>query len=437
MNDVYKFIENLDINSEYIVVAVSGGPDSMLLLKVLIDLQNKINKKIVVAHVHHNLRPESDYEADMVKKYCENNNIIFEMFKIEKYPNNKFSEESARVIRYDFFDRVIKKYNSDILFTAHHGDDLVETVLMRLTRGSSIKGYSGFGKLSNNRGYIIARPLIFLTKEEILEEINKNGLWYANDLSNKSDKYKRNRIRNNVLPLLKKENKNVHTKFIEFSERLINIDEYFKDKINTIKDDIIIDNTIYLDKFNKLDGIIQLYLIEYYLDSIYCNDITNITNIHKNLIFDSIKKINTKFSLPLNKIGIVEYNTFKIVDNCNSDYYDIQFTDKVVLSNNKIIEIDNNTTDGSNYVIHLNSKDIKLPFHVRCKKDGDYMYVKNMNGKKSISNIFTDSKILKENRNTYPIVTDDNDVIIWIPGIKKSNLDRKKDGKYDIILRYH
>lgn len=437
MDLVYEFIEKLDIKSEYIVVAVSGGPDSMLLLNILMDLQNKINKKIVVAHVHHNLRKESDCEAEKVKEFCKNNNIIFEMFKIEKYPNNKFSEEAARVLRYNFFDSVINKYNSDILFTAHHGDDLIETIIMRLIRGSSIKGYSGFGKLSKNRGYLIARPMIYLTKEEILAEINKIGLWYANDLSNKSNKYKRNRIRNNILPVLKEENKNVHSKFLEFSNRLNSVDEYLRKQAYKIKDEIIMNNSINIHNFNKLDDILKDYIIEMYLDEIYGNNITNITNSHKKVIYNSMNKTNTKISLPLNKIGIVEYNTFKIVDNCYKDYYDITFTDKVELSNNKVIEIDNNTTDGSNYVIYLNSKDIKLPFHVRCKKDGDHMYVKNMNGKKSISNIFTDSKILKEKRNTYPIVTDDNGTIIWIPGIKKSNLDRKKDGKYDIILRYH
>ena len=437
MNNVYKFIENLNINSEYIVVAVSGGPDSMFLLKILIDLQSKINKKIVVAHVHHNIRPESDYEANMVKKNCEANNIIFEMFKIEKYPNNKFSEENARIIRYKFFDDIIKKYNSDILFTAHHGDDLVETILMRLTRGSSLKGYSGINKLSYDRGYKIARPLLFITKDEILSELNKNNIWYAIDLSNKSDKYKRNRFRNKVLPVLKDENKKVNEKFLEFSDKILMADKFIKNQVNKIKDEIIVNNTIDIYKFNKLDDIIKMYLLEDYLYNIYKAKIVSLSNIHINIILNSINNGNLTLNLPYNKIGIVEYGTFKIIENNLNKYYNLTFDKKIVLPNGKVIEIDNTTNDTSNFVIHLNSNDIKFPLHVRCKKNGDFMYIKNMNGKKNISDIFTDAKILKEERNDYPIVTDDNDVIIWIPGVKKSDLDRKKDGKYDIILKYH
>ena len=113
MNDVINFINNINIKSEYVIAAISGGPDSMYLLDILYNL----NFKIVVAHVHHNIRKESDYEAETLKKYCEEKNIIFEMMKIEKYTNDKFSEVEARKLRYEFFDKLIKKYNSDILFT--------------------------------------------------------------------------------------------------------------------------------------------------------------------------------------------------------------------------------------------------------------------------------------------------------------------------------
>ena len=91
--------------------------------------------------------------------------------------------------QYEFFDELIKKYETDILFTAHHGDDLVETILMRLTRGSSIKGYSGFDSIATDRGYKIVRPLIYLTKEEILNNLDKKNIWYANDMSNIDEKY--------------------------------------------------------------------------------------------------------------------------------------------------------------------------------------------------------------------------------------------------------
>ena len=258
MNYVYKFIEKLNINNKTIIAAVSGGPDSMLLLEILLELKDKLNFKIVVAHVHHNLRIESDVEAKEVEKYCKNNNLIFEMKKIEEYPNGKFSEEVARKIRYEFFDEIIKKYNSDILFTAHHGDDLIETVLMRLTRGSSLKGYAGFESISNDRGYKIARPLIYLTKQEIENILNEKGIWYAKDMSNDSDKYTRNRYRKHILPELKKENNNIHYKFIEYNQKLLMANEYLKKESDKYYKECNVNNEIKVDKFNKLDEVIKI-----------------------------------------------------------------------------------------------------------------------------------------------------------------------------------
>ena len=436
MSQVYEFIESLNINNKTVVAAISGGPDSMLLLSVLLELKDKLNIKIVVAHVHHNLRKESDEEAVIVENFCKDNNLIFEFKRIEKYPNNKFSEENARKIRYEFFDETVKKYDADILFTAHHGDDLIETVLMRLTRGSTLKGYAGFESISISRGYKIARPLIFLTKDEIKSTLDEKGIYYCIDVSNEKDTYTRNRYRKYILPELKKENKNVHYKFIEFNKKISLADNYLEKVSNKKNSECVSNNELDIKKFNKLDDIIKIYVIEKYLKDIYKENIILINDNHKNKIINYIfHSTNTIFDLPYNKKGIIEYNKFKIIE-INNNKYDITFTDYVKLPNNKTIKVDNNTELTSNYVIHLNSKDIKFPLHVRTKKDGDKMKVKNMNGTKKISDIFTDFKLSKELRDTYPIVTDDNDVILWIPGIKKSHLDRKKDKKYDIILKY-
>ena len=437
MNYVYKFIEKLNIQNTTVVAAISGGPDSMLLLDILMNLREKLNLKIVVAHVHHNLRKESDNEAIEVEKFCRENNLVFEMKKIEEYPNGKFSEEIARKIRYEFFDEVISKYKADTLFTAHHGDDLIETVLMRLTRGSSLKGYAGFESISNDRGYKIARPLIYLTKQEIVSELDKKGIWYAVDMTNVDTKYTRNRYRKNILPELKNENSNVHLKFVDFNEKLLMANEFIVKETERKYKDIVINESIVIDKFNELDKIIKINILEKYLKDIYKDDITLIDNRHISIILEYLdSNINTIFDLPHNKKGIIEYNKFKVSELKASESYEYEFTDYIELPNGKKIVVDNSTPLTSNYVIHLYSKDIKLPFHVRNYKPGDRMSVKNMSGTKKVSDIFIDSKISKELRNSYPVVTDDSGEIIWIPGVKKSNFDMKKQGKYDIILKY-
>lgn len=431
MDNVYKFIDELNIKSEYIVAAISGGPDSMFLLEILKKYQSKY--KIVVAHVHHNHRKESDNEALMVKKFCEENDMIFEFMKIEKYTNDEFTEVEARVLRYKFFDEVVKKYNSEILFTAHHGDDLIETVLMRLTRGSSLKGYAGFEPISTDRGYIIARPLIYLTKQEIKEYLDKNNLWYAIDMSNECNDYTRNRYRNNILPTLKKENENIHLKFIDYNKKLLLADKYLK----SVASEYISDN-IDINIFNNLDEIIKIYIIEGYLKNIYDNDIVEINNTHINSILNLLNRgKNGSIDLPLNKKAILEYNIFRIENIKNLIEYNITIKDKTLLPNGKIISIDNDTKLTNNFVTHLCSNEIKFPLHVRNRCVGDVMKVLNLNGTKKVNDILIDCKVPNTLRDSIPIVTDDLGEIIWIPGIKKSHFDRLKTGKYDIILKYN
>jgi len=433
MTDVHKFIESLNIKNEYVVAAISGGPDSMYLLDILLNFKFKI----VVAHVHHNLRKESDLEALKLEEYCKNNNLIFEMMKIDEYPGGKFSEESARKIRYEFFDKIVKKYNSDILFTAHHGDDQIETILMRLTRGSSLKGYAGIERISRDRGYKIVRPLIFVTKEEIVNYLDNKDIWYAIDKSNDDLKYTRNRYRKNILPELKKENKNVHYKFNEFNEKLLLADKYIRKQANNCYKEIVKECDINILEFNKLDKIIKMYVLEEYLKNIYKDDISLINNKHIDMIINKMSQNrNVNFDLPNNKKAFVEYNNFKVIDELEKIKYEYAFTDYIKLPNDKAILVDNDTKLTSNFVIHLNSNEVKLPFVVRTRKDGDYMIVKNMLGRKKVNDIFIDSKIPKNLRDIWPIVTDSTGEIIWIPGIKKSHLDRKKEQKYDIILKY-
>ena len=162
------------------VAAISGGPDSMFLLKALIDVRKKLDYELIVAHINHNVRKESVLEEKKVRDYCGNNNIIFEYLKIDAYGKDNFHNYS-RKIRYAFLESVIKKYQAQYLMTAHHGDDLVETIMMRLVRGSTIKGYGGFIKETNCGDYCLIRPLIDMTKQEINDYMDENNLWYATD----------------------------------------------------------------------------------------------------------------------------------------------------------------------------------------------------------------------------------------------------------------
>ena len=150
MKKVIDFLKNNLNNKDAVVVACSGGPDSMCLLDLVTKLKDELNLKIIVAHVNHKLRIESEEEAQMVEKYAKNNGLIFELLEINEYLEKTFTEEDARRRRYEFFYELLKKYNAKKLLTAHHGDDLIETILMRLTRGSNLSGYIGIKEISTH-----------------------------------------------------------------------------------------------------------------------------------------------------------------------------------------------------------------------------------------------------------------------------------------------
>ena len=151
MNDVIKFLNSKISADDTIIVACSGGPDSMCLL----NLTKSICKNIICAHVNHNVRKESILEYEYVKNFCSLNNIIFEGLNIT-FDNERNFESNARKKRYDFFNELMEKYNAKYILTAHHGDDLIETILMRITRGSKLAGYIGIKKENNH--YL--RPLL-------------------------------------------------------------------------------------------------------------------------------------------------------------------------------------------------------------------------------------------------------------------------------------
>jgi len=438
MEEVLDFIsKNTDLNpNDYVVIGLSGGPDSMALLNMLMTYRESIPFNIVCAHVHHNIRKESDSEAKFVEEYCLNNNIIFEMTKFSY--EDKFTESLGHKMRYEYFDNIVKKYSAKYLFTAHHGDDLVETILMRLVRGSSLSGYAGFDSVVNKGSYSIIRPLITVTKDKILEYLESNNIPYVVDQSNFDTTYTRNRYRKYILPKLKDENPLVHQKFLEFSNLLNEYDKFVNDEVDNKYLEVIHNNGINLDRLKSnnifiVKNIIYKWLKEFYKDSIVLINKKHIDNIISIIYSD---KPNITINIPNYEL-IKEYNILSIKISKNIEDYNYKLDDEVILPNgNKIIKVDNSVLT-SNYVTHIDSSKILLPLYVRNVKPGDIMSIKNMKGHKKIKDIFINEKINMTDRIGYPVVVDSNDEIIWLPGIKKSSFDGKKEGKYDIILEYH
>ncbi len=436
MIDILKRF-NISMNDK-IVVGCSTGPDSMALVDMLLKIRDKYNLLLIIAHVNHNVRKESYEEAEFLKEYCEKNHLIFESMVIEHYGDDNFHNE-ARNIRYRFFENIVHKYDAKYLMTAHHGDDLIETVLMRMVRGSNLNGYSGFKEIVDMDDYTIIRPLICYTKKELEDYDIENGVTYYVDQSNEKDTYTRNRYRKYVLPFLKEEEKDVHLKFLKFSNTLNDASRFIEKERDKALDRVLENDKILINKFLEEDSYIQKEILYYLLSEFYQDDLILLGDKHIELILQLIhsNKANSYINLPNDVLAKREYNTFEFVKEIDViSSYEIEFDKIVQLPNHHRIEKISDTDDNSNNICRLNSCEIALPLIVRTRRVGDKMMVKGLNGSRKVKDIFIDKKISLVNRDMWPIVLDSAGRIVWIPGIKKSKFDKKKTDKYDIILKY-
>ncbi len=429
-------LTDLNLNkTDYLIVGVSSGPDSMALLNYL---QTHTKNPLVVAHINHNVRKQSQEEEQYLKKYCQDNNIIFECHKIEKYTQNNFENE-ARTKRYQFYEQILHKYNSKYLFLAHHGDDLIETILMKIVRGSNLEGYAGIKKVSKQKDYYIIRPFLEYTKDDLLNYNQKHHIKYYLDITNKDTTYTRNRYRKNFLPLLKKEDKNVHKKFLKYSETLLEYNNYVNDEVNNLLPHIYKDNILLLAKITTIHPFLLKNIIYKILSTIYNNQNNIITEKHLTNIINLINspKPNLTITLPKNLIIIKEYNKlyFTKTNITNENNYKVIFTNYQKIGNH-ILKTINNTTQNGNNICRLNSKKLSLPLYIRNKKDGDYIEVLGLNGKQKVKDIFINEKVPLSKRKNYPLLVDNQDNILWIPNIKKSKFNLKNTENYDIIIEY-
>lgn len=439
MKETIAYLNSLLKDNDTIVVGLSGGPDSMCLLNILLSLNKNI--KIVCAHINHNIREESKEELLFIEEYCKNKNLTLETTTFEKKSSTQdYNELELREKRYAFFGKIINKYKGKYLFTAHHGDDLVETVLMRMTRGSNLKGYTGFQVETKKDNYKVIKPLIFMTKDDINLYNEENNIPYVTDKTNEEDNYTRNRYRHNILPFLKGENKNIHLKYLKFSRELQKYFNYVDKVVNKEIDKRYHKKRLDIKEFSRLDKLIQEKIIEYILDDNYIDNLYLVNDKHTNMILNIIDnpKPNIEINLPDNLKVTKEYDSLTISRSKKSNTdYKIPITEETILPNGKKISIIKDTDKNSNDYIKLNRKEITLPLYVRNRNTGDKIHIKNMNYPKKVKEIFINSKLSKDERDTQPIVVDSKGKIIWLPGLKKSKFDKAKNENYDIILWYN
>ena len=309
---------NLLENGDKLILGVSGGPDSISMLDILnkirLDSRINLNFEIVVVHINHMIREEAKEDELYVKDYCEKNGIDFysKSIDVKKLANtNKIgTEEAGRKVRYEFFDDILNKTNSNKIAIAHNKNDNAETMIMNIMRGSGISGLKG---IEPKRGIYI-RPLIECERTEIEKYCEENKLNPRIDKTNFENEYTRNKIRNIVIPYVKKEfNPNI----INTLERLSNLvkeeEEYIEKQVVETYKSIEIEEkekeiTLDLKKFNNQEKVIKSRLVIYTITRLLGTS-QGIEKIH---IEDIIKlcsnNIGNKYLTPNKKIKILVKN---------------------------------------------------------------------------------------------------------------------------------
>lgn len=334
----YNLIQENDI----IVVAVSGGPDSMCLLDNLLELKAELKiEKIAVAHLNHMIRQEAKVETEYVKKYCEDKNIecFVKFVDVNKIARDEKigTEEAGRKERYKFFDEVANKINANKIAIAHNCNDNAETVLMHILRGSGVSGLCGIKPYREGK---FIRPLIKCERIEIEEYCKQKNLEPKYDKSNNDNTYTRNRIRNELIPYIKKEfNPNIIETLDRLSD-LITDEENYMEKVTAVNyDEILIADNNYgehnnsntkkisenygnncnnknlkeeivldLKKFNNLEYIIKTRIIMYTIKKMFGTS----NGIEKKHVEDIIKlcgnNIGNKYLTPNKNIKVTVKN---------------------------------------------------------------------------------------------------------------------------------
>ena len=304
---------NLIKSGDKIVLGVSGGPDSITMLDILKDLKETMNFEIYVVHVNHMIRGQDAInDQKYVENYCNKNNIDFytKAIDVQEIAKSKKIgvEEAGRIARYEAFEEIFKKTNSNKIATAHNKNDKVETIIMHILRGSGVSGLKGISPIRDNK---FIKPLIECSREEIEKYCEINKLNPCIDKTNFENSYTRNKIRNIVIPYIKEQfNPNIVETIERLSEVISSEDEYISEITQKEYEKLLISKQenqieIKLKEFNILDNVIKSRLILLVVKNIF----GSIQGIEKINIVDIIKlcknNIGNKFLMPNKNLKVM------------------------------------------------------------------------------------------------------------------------------------
>lgn len=411
------------LQSKNLLIACSGGMDSIVLMHLMYEL----NFSITLAHCNFQLR---DKESDLDEKFVLDQGKKFNLpvltkhfeTKINAQKGNKSIQMAARDLRYHWFEELIQNNDFDFLLTAHHADDSLETFLINLSRGTGLDGLTGIPVINNK----VIRPLLPLTRKQLENYAKQNKLIWREDKSNIETKYLRNKLRHNIIPLLKELNPNFMNSFVGTVENLKGSQQIIKETVHKLKKEIIENNEniikINISKINRLANP-KVYLFELLKEYGFAewNDIANLLNAQsgKRIYSSRYRLLKDRSELYLSKITVkTENKEFKIEESR------IEFSNKhfrLKLEKSEKLSFDDNIKR----IIYIDKALLKFPLIVRKWEKGDYFYPIGMQGRKKLSKFFKDEKLsIIDKEETWLLCSANND-IIWI-------IEKRLDNRFKI-----
>jgi len=386
-----------------LIISLSGGVDSMVLATLLANN----NYNLIIVHFNHNTRKSNLDDQNLVKNFAENNNLPFYIFSINIKKGN-FQNE-ARKKRYEKLIEIAKKHETKYILTAHHLDDLAESVLMKISRGSSLNGYSGINEISYKDDCLHFKPLLYTSKAQIKLYALKNNVVYNEDETNFSNNYSRNRYRNNIIPVLKDENPSFLEKIRQFNEILITSSKFirntalkfYREKINVAE-------------FIKFDPAIQNEIISLHFEAKKIEFNIDILNTIKKILLS--KTPNQEYNLKGGFIFVKSYNDAYITKKTAPEKFNFIIKDKsITLPNNDKITISTNKAILNPKSLKLCYNEMNLPLIIRSRTNGDTLNFSF--GKKKLKDLLIDLKMPKTKRENLIILTDSSNTILWVSDV--------------------
>jgi tRNA(Ile)-lysidine synthase len=429
--------ENLILHNTKVIVGLSGGMDSM----VLLDILTLLGYSCLAAHCNFHLRgEESNRDEIFVKKWCKSIDIPFTSinFDTNQYASDlKISiEMAARELRYNWFETLRRHYQANCIAVAHHKDDSVETVLLNLIRGTGIKGLTG---ISPKNGYVV-RPLLCISRSEIENYILERDIPYVTDSTNSEDLYLRNSIRLNVIPLLETLNPSVKDTIYRTSKNVTEAEKVYSESIQKTIKKVFNNNKIDINELRQTASprsVLFEILTPYNFTPSTIEDISESIDSISGKIFFSDS--NSNFEKKKYRL-IKDRNSFLLdvvndIYNENEMYLIEEGTSEINFPVSiKIREISSPTDIIYNsHFLYIDADKIKYPLVLRKWRSGDWFIPFGMKGKKKLSDYFTDRKFsLKDKENVW-LLTYEND-IVWIVGERNDNRFKITENTKKIIF---